>query len=96
VISSREQAAVAQAARLPREVRRTIASPLKLRGRATHLLEREDDALGSGFSMLAATQRTSPRAAASNQTQREQQDQRKLRQSSKMGACVAAEQQHYC
>jgi hypothetical protein len=44
----------------------------------------------------AATQRTSPRAAASNQTQREQQDQRKLRQSSKMGACVAADQQHYC
>ena len=53
VISSREQAAVAQAARLYREVRRTIASPLKLRGRATHLLEREDDALGSGFSMFA-------------------------------------------
>jgi hypothetical protein len=44
----------------------------------------------------AATQRTSPRAAASNQTQREQQAQRNLRQSSKMGACVAAEQQHHC
>jgi hypothetical protein len=49
VISSREQAAVAQAARPPREVRCTIASPLKLRARATRRSRGEDDALTAGI-----------------------------------------------
>jgi hypothetical protein len=55
VISSREQAAVAQAARLPREVRRTIAFPSETARARNAPLEREDGALSALIEKMGAS-----------------------------------------